>query len=77
MTQANPIMQKQATNTTSPTSVECHTKAAECCNKAAAEHTEAAKACASGDYEKAAEHVKKAECHCADAQEHSKKAKAA
>jgi len=54
-----------------------HTKAAESCNKAAAEHTNAAKACTTGDHAKADEHAKKAECHCSDAQEHGNKAKAA
>ena len=58
-------------------SAEHHTKAADCCTKAAAEHAHAAKAWTTGDHAKAKEHAKKAECHCSDAQARANKAKAA
>jgi len=52
-------------------SAEHHTKAAECCTKAAAEHMSAAKACSAGDKAKAEDHAKKAECHCTEAKHQS------
>lgn len=70
-------LHKEEIHSSTQTNAEHHTKAADCCNKAAAEHMHAAKACASGDHAKAEEHAKKAECHCADAQDHSNKVKAA
>jgi len=53
---------------------EHYNKAAECCDKAAEEHRNAAKSCTSGDHKKAAEHGKLGQDHCTKAQEHSKKA---
>jgi len=46
---------------------EHYNKAAECCDKAAEEHRNAAKSCTSGD-------GKLGQDHCTKAQEHSKKA---
>lgn len=61
--------------TTSP--ADHHTKAAECCDKAAAEHRSAAKCCGSNDAKKAGEHAKIAQEHGKKAQEHSAHATAA
>lgn len=62
---------------TTNTRAEHHTKAAECCDKAAEEHRHAAKSCVSGDHKKAAEHAKQAQDHSTKAQDHGKHAIAA
>ena len=56
---------------------EHHNKAAECCDKAAEAHRNAAKSCTSGDHKKAAELGKSANDHCTKAQDHGKQALAA
>ena len=76
-TQASSTMQKPGAKPAGAASAEHHTKAAECCTKAAGEHKEAAKACVSGDHAKAGDHAKKADSHCSEAQDHGVKARAA
>jgi len=73
MTPAQTAQQSKPTNNVS---AEHHTKAAECCTKAAAEHSNAAKCCSSGDNKKADEHAKNALNHCVNAQDHGKQAAA-
>ena len=58
-------------------SADHHNQAAECCDKAAAEHRNAAKYSYSGDNKKADEHAKEASNHCMKAQDHGKQAKVA
>lgn len=70
-------MSATSSKQTNQANAEHHTKAAECCNKAAAEHTNAAKCCVNGDEKKAIEHAKNAHEHCTKAQDHGKHAKAA
>jgi hypothetical protein len=53
---------------------EHHTKAAECCDKAAEHHRHAAKSCDTGDHKKAAKH---AHNERAKAEDHGKHAAAA
>ena len=64
---------KQTTNARA----EHHTKAAECCDKAADEHRQAAKCCVAKDHKKAEEHAKQAQDHSVKAQDHGKHAVAA
>lgn len=77
MAPAPAVLQKQQDKSVPQGSAEHHMKAAECCSHAAAEHTQAAKACTAGDKMKAAQHAEQAACHCAEAQDHSDKAKVA
>lgn len=77
MASSSAVTQKQQDTSASQGRAEHHMKAAECCNHAATEHAQAAKACTMGDIPKAAKHAEKAECHCAEAQDHSEKAKMA
>jgi hypothetical protein len=56
---------------------EHHTRAAECCDKAAEQHRHAAKSCAIGDDKKAELHAKQAQDHCTKAHDHGKQAMAA
>jgi len=65
------------TKSASGTKAEHHTKAAESCDQAAAEHRHAAKSCATGDHKKASDHAKQAEDHRTKAHDHGKKAAAA
>ena len=58
------------------TSAEHHTKAAECCDKAAEQHRHAAKSCAIGDHKKAGQHAQQAQECCMKAQDHGKQAMA-
>jgi len=53
-------------------SAEHHTKAAECCDKAAEEYRHAAKCCNLSDDEKARKHAKNAEDYCTKALDHGK-----
>ena len=62
---------------TTRANAEHHTKAAECCDKAAEEHRHAAKSCNLGDHKKAVEHAKHAQDHRTKAQDHGKQAMAA
>ena len=55
-------------------SLEHHLLAAECCNKAAREHSSAAKFCASGDIGQAELHARNAKAHCSKAQQHGEQA---
>ena len=56
------------------TRAEDHKKAAECCDKAAFEHREAAKNCTAGDHKSAAEHAKHALDHGTEALGHGRHA---
>jgi hypothetical protein len=71
------IMPAPQEKSTTNTSADHHAQAAKFCNKAAAEHTFAAKCCATGEHDKAKEHAKNAEDHCTKAQDHCRQAKAA
>ena len=80
MTQTSPQSSPMAGHAKAPasgTNAEHHTKAAECCQKAAEEHRHAAKCSTTGDHLKATEHGKQAQEHCTKAAEHSKHAMAA
>ena len=67
----------QQTKPASDPSAEHHMQAAECCTKAAAEYTSAAKSGAAHDKNKTSEHAKMAQEQCTKALDHGKKAMAA
>jgi len=54
-----------------------HADAAECCNKATAEHASAAKSSAAGEIKKADQHAKNAKEYCMNALDHGRQAAAA